>query len=482
MYKNPDSREGAGGSVVIDRTGAAVIAVLLLLAGGYLYFSEIALDCSGDGGCHPAPVLTRPINCNEWYAHQPRSQLHCDRTRKNLSSVAMVGDAANYILSSRSGAEPQVSYVQDPEKTLANPWDMEFLPGGDALITTQPGNLVRYNGSLQVVESLEPHFQKGGTFGLLGLAVHPDFEENRYIYLYYTTGFDTALNRYGSFHNQDNNFILNRVSRFRLTDDGLRNETVLLDDLPGSIYHAGGRLEFGPDGNLYVTTGDGDRFWAAANTSFLGGKILRINPDGTIPEDNPFAESPVYAAGFKNPQGMAWQPSTGAMFATEHGPWRHDEINRVQAGGDYGWPVRKCTTDDMSDLRRILQEEYGQNTSFEEGVRRLAGEIGYNGSLDRSRDGISPAWCAREWTLAPTAATFVDEPGHSWHGDLFVAGLRGKHLHRFDVSGGEVTGSEIFWITTDRDDLSQRLRDVEQYNGSLWVLGDYHGLAELSPS
>lgn len=466
---------------MVSRTGAGVIVVLLILSGGYLYFAEIALDCSGDGGCHPAPVLTRPTDCNEWYAYQPEHQLHCDRIRDNLSSVAMVGDAANYILSPRSSAEPQSSFVEDPESLLDNPWDLEFLPDGDALITTQPGDLVRFNGSLQVVDSLDPHFQEGGTFGLLGLAVHPDFEENRYIYLYYTTGFDTDLNSHGSFLGRDDNFILNRVSRFRLTADGLRNETVLLDDLPGSIFHAGGRIEFGPDGKLYVTTGDGDRFWAAANTSFLGGKILRINPDGTVPGDNPFAGSPVYASGFKNPQGLAWQPSTGAMFATEHGPWRHDEINQIQAGGDYGWPVRKCTADDMDDIRHIIREEYGQDTSFEDGVRRLAGKFGYNGSLNMSRDGIPPLWCSEEWTLAPTAATFVDQPGHPWHGDLFVAGLRGKHLHRVDMSEQGAASSEIFWITTNRDELSQRFRDVEPRNGSLWVLGDYHGLAEISP-
>ncbi|MFB6294871.1 MAG: sorbosone dehydrogenase family protein, partial [Candidatus Nanohaloarchaea archaeon] len=407
------------------RTIGATIAVLLIvLSAGYLYFSEPVMDCTGtDAGCTTKRVLNRPTGCNEWYPHQPLDELECDRTRRNLSSVTAVVDPANYLLSPRAGKQPQVSYVDDPGDMLDNAWDMEFLPDGTALITRQPGGILRYNGSLTRIDSLDPHFREGKTFGLLGLAVHPKFEENQYIYLYYTTGFDTALNSKGAFLGVENNFILNRVSRFRLTRDGVQNETVLLDDIPGSLFHAGGRLEFGPDGFLYATAGDGDRFWEAANTSFLGGKILRISPDGDIPADNPFPGSPVYATGFKNPQGLAFQPSTEGLYATEHGPWRYDEVNRVRAGADYGWPARKCTEDDMNNIRNVLQEAYGEDTRIKDGIRRLAGKIGYNGSVNMSRHGVSPVWCASQWTLAPTAAAFVDEPGHPWHGDLFVAGL-----------------------------------------------------------
>jgi len=178
--------------------------------------------------------------------------------------------------------------------------------------------------------------QQAAESGLLGLALDPDFAQNRWVYAYYSEA-DSESPKRG---------VRNRVVRF--TDrDGIGAElTPILGDLPvnpkgGVLAHQGGALGFGPDGKLYLSIGDTGKSKGrvAQDPSSLSGKILRVNRDGSTPGDNPFPNSPIFALGFRNPWGLTFHPRTGAPFATENGNVSHDEINLVRPGGNYGWPL-----------------------------------------------------------------------------------------------------------------------------------------------
>jgi quinoprotein glucose dehydrogenase len=170
----------------------------------------------------------------------------------------------------------------------------------------------------------------GGEGGLMGLALHPDFPEEPYLYAMHT------------YRGPDG--VKNRVIRLEDRGDHGRFDKVIIENIPGGLNHNGGRIAFGPDGMLYVTTGETFDAQLAADLNSLGGKILRLTPEGKVPEDNPFPDSPVYSFGHRNPQGLAWHPETGQLFASEHGPSgefglrAHDEINMIRPGGNYGWP------------------------------------------------------------------------------------------------------------------------------------------------
>ncbi|MDY6765846.1 MAG: PQQ-dependent sugar dehydrogenase, partial [Candidatus Nanohaloarchaea archaeon] len=330
-----------------------------------------------------------------------------------------------------------------------SPWDLEFLPDGSALVTEKGGDLVRWRpgDALTAVGSVET--LSTSLTGLMGLAVHPDFPDPRYVYLQYTTGWDEEANARSDAPFKI--FLENRISRFKLVNGSLTHEKVLLDDIPGSRWRAGGRLEFGPDGNLYATTGDANNLSTAQDRDTLNGKILRIAPDGSVPVDNPFEGRYVYSRGHRNPQGLAWHPVTGTLYETEHGPWRHDELNRIEAGNNYGWGARTCTA--VNDAAVTLQ-----------------------------RPAEPPVYCFNNWTIAPSGITFVDDRDSPLHGDLLVAGLRGKHVHRFVFQDGAVVRNEIFYYREGRTGPSRRLRDVEYVNGSVWVIGETHGVARISLS
>lgn len=158
--------------------------------------------------------------------------------------------------------------------------------------------------------------------GLLGIALDPDFTKNRYIYCYYTYGTSQSFK--------------NKVIRIK-TDS--KKEEVLLDKIPAGWIHNGGILAFGPDKKLYLGVGvNNEEQEKAQDLDFLGGKILRINPDGTIPKDNPFPKSPVYSFGHRNLFGLAFHPQTGRLYACDVGPNENDEINIIEPGGNFGWP------------------------------------------------------------------------------------------------------------------------------------------------
>ncbi len=209
---------------------------------------------------------------------------------------------------------------------LVIPWDIAFLPDGDLLVTERTGTLRRI-GAHPASFPL-PDVFTGGEGGLMGIALHPNFALNKYVYLYYTTNGGTRKNR---------------VDRFRLDSDRLIHDRAILENIPGARYHDGGQIEFGPDGKLYIATGDATDPDAAQDTRSLAGKILRLNDDGSIPPDNPFGNA-VWSYGHRNPQGLAWDDQ-GRLYAAEHGPTGEfglccrDEINLIVKGGNYGWPV-----------------------------------------------------------------------------------------------------------------------------------------------
>lgn len=218
-------------------------------------------------------------------------------------------------------------------KNLKAPWELVFLPQSNrALVTERPGRIrLIENGQVQNDPYAHIDVTNRGEGGLLGMAHHPDFPAKPYIYIMYTySGTDGTT--------------YNRVAR--LIDNGTTGEfdKVIINQLPGATYHNGGRIEFGPDGMLYITTGETFERSLAQDLDTLGGKILRLTPEGKIPADNPFKNSPVYSLGHRNPQGLAWHPKTKDLLISDHGPsgecglQAKDMVKVIQAGGNYGWP------------------------------------------------------------------------------------------------------------------------------------------------
>ena len=291
---------------------------------------------------------------------------------------------------------------------LEAPWGLAFLPNGDALVTERDtGRLLRVDGSGDVEEVQRLPANGVGEGGLLGVALSPDYEEDGLIYAYYSTPED------------------NRVVRFRLEEE----PEPVLTGIPVNSYHNGGRISFGPDGMLYVGTGDAGETSNSQDRDSLGGKILRITPDGDVPEDNPFPGNPAYSYGHRNVQGLAWDEE-GRLYATEFGQNRYDEVNIIRPGENYGWPY----------------------------VEGEGGEPDYV-------DPIS-TWPASE--ASPSgAAILMNGAIPQWEGDFFMAALRGERLWRLELGeGGNVTGREQLL----RGEAG-RLRHVARApDGSLWVL------------
>lgn len=227
----------------------------------------------------------------------------------------------------RGTGQPAVAGRIDAQLNL--PWSVVFLPDGTAVVSERDSALLRSisagsagtgrAGTIGQVPGVVP----GGEGGLLGLALSPDFPADRYLYAYFTAAGD------------------NRIARMRLEGSGgqlrLGPPEVIFSGIPKASTHNGGRIRFGPDGWLYVGTGDAQRREQPQDTHSLGGKILRITPEGRPAPGNPFGDSPVYSLGHRNVQGLAWD-SAGRLWASEFGPEVNDELNLVVPGGNYGWP------------------------------------------------------------------------------------------------------------------------------------------------
>ncbi len=233
-------------------------------------------------------------------------------------------------------ATPRVASSWKMEVVAENleiPWSIVFTSPERMLVSERRGTIREINaGQLnpQPVYTFTDIASRDEA-GLMGMAASPDYAADHFIYVCYSTSGGSGL--------------INRV--VRLLDEGstLSLDKIILDNIPSAQNHAGCRLGFGPDSKLYVTTGDALQPQAAQDLQSLAGKILRLNPDGSIPEDNPFSGSAVYSFGHRNPQGIAWQPGSGRLYATEHGPSGFDgpgggdEINLILPGANYGWPL-----------------------------------------------------------------------------------------------------------------------------------------------
>ena len=307
---------------------------------------------------------------------------------------------------------------------LQTPWALAFAPDGRIFVTERPGRVRVIAGGALLPEpwaTVPAAERPGAESGLMGIALDPDFGANGFVYLYYTY--------------EGQGRLWNRLVRF--VDRNGRGEVdrVLIDRIPGAPIHDGGRLRFGPDGKLYLTVGDAAVGENAQNLNALNGKILRLNPDGTVPPDNPFPGSPVYALGLRNPQGLAWHPITRQLFASDHGPSGgppnccHDELNLIEAGGNYGWPAVFGTGGAPRFIDPIL--ESGTETWAPSGV-----DFGTAGPV---------------------------------RGVLFMAALRGQHLRLIWLAPPDfrrVEGQEVLF----RNEYG-RLRDVAAGpDGALYVL------------
>lgn len=312
-----------------------------------------------------------------------------------------------YVFSRITDAPQQVFEQQDinPPQNLENSpaittyvsdrriiWAMDFLPDGRMVFTEREGavNVIEPNG--QVTEILNVDVLATGESGLHGIAVDPDFEENGFVYVYYTymgNGSNTQ----------------NRVSRFVFENETLNDEQIIVDDIPGASTHDGGRLKFGQDSFLYITTGDAQEPSSSQDRDSLAGKILRVTGDGEPAEGNPFGTR-IYSFGHRNPQGLTWDLE-GRLWSTEHGPSTLDELNLIESGANYGWPeiTGSATATDMRSP--IIQSEDG--------------------------------------TWAPAGTAFYAD-------SIFFAGLRGSALYEYNITSKE--------LTTHLKDSLGRIRDV----------------------
>jgi glucose/arabinose dehydrogenase len=265
------------------------------------------------------------------------------------------------------------------------PWALAFLPDGRVLVTERLGKvqLIGKDGSkLGVVADIKVDRVPQSEGGLLGIAVHPEFEKNNYVYLYYTYRTNVVNT-------------LNRVVRMKWNGDRLVGEEVIVDNIPGAIFHNGGRIKFGPDKLLYITTGDAQDPSKAQDKNSLAGKILRTTEDGKVVSDNPLGNL-IYSYGHRNSQGLAWDMN-GKLWVTEHGrssPTGYDEINLIEKGANYGWDT-------------IQGDE--SNPTMKTPIRH---------------SGESMAW-------APGGAVFVDD-------SLFFVGLKGEALYEAVISQDRV--------------------------------------------
>lgn len=247
-----------------------------------------------------------------------------------------------------STAPPTLGDPADVAADLQVPWGLTFLPDGRALVGERPSgdvSMITGDGMGQVTKvGRVPGVADDGEGGLLGVVVSPSFDDDRYVYAYVTTNTD------------------NRVVRMRLQNDRLVGTRPVLTGIPKNSFHDGGRLLFGPDGMLYVTTGDAGDPDLAQDKNSLAGKILRIAPDGSVPDDNPLPDSPVWSYGHRNVQGLAFDDDQ-RLWATEFGSSAYDELNLIEAGGNYGWPDVEGDGGETSEANGFIDPQVTWPTS-----------------------------------------------------------------------------------------------------------------------
>ena len=299
---------------------------------------------------------------------------------------------------------------------LAVPWGVDFLPDGRAVVTERDSRRVLTiddEGTVTEVGVIDEAAPEGEA-GLLGVAVSPDFRQDRLVYLYVTTAED------------------NRIVRATLDGDALGETEVVLDGIPNGFIHDGGRLEFGPDGHLYASTGETGEPELAQDRSSLGGKVLRITPDGEPAPGNPDPDSPIWTWGHRNVQGLAFDDDDN-LWASEFGANTYDELNLIERGGNYGWP-----------------DVEGR---------------GGDGEFTNPR----VVWETSE--ASPSGLAHLD-------GQLWLAALRGARLWRIDVADGRATNPTDFFV----GDFGRLRTVVVAPDGNLWVTtSNRDGRAEPGP-
>ena len=356
-----------------------------------LLLGSLALTLGAVAGCassepDPMPRTTQPTDLPE----QPTPSDAPDES----------GSASESAGASSGPPEVVDTLVED----LEVPWGVDFLPDGTAVVTERISGRVLSideDGEVATLGTIADAAPQGEA-GLLGVAVSPDFDSDRTLFLYLTTATD------------------NRVVKARLDGTRLGSPTVVLDGIPAGFIHDGGRIAFGPDGHLYVTTGETGDPELAQDPDSLAGKILRITPDGDPAPGNPDPDSPVWSLGHRNVQGLAWDDE-GRLWASEFGDSEWDELNLVEKGGNYGWPRVEGAGDDP--------------------------------------DYVDPqvVWPVEQ--ASPSGLAFAD--GHLW-----MAGLRGQRLWRIAVSDDGTASRPRAFLTEDFG----RLRTVAAApDGLLWV-------------
>ncbi len=333
--------------------------------------------------------------------------------------------------------EPRVEVAV---KGLAHPWGLVFLPDGRALITERAGRLRIANlrtGTLSGPIAGLPPIAARNQGGLLGIALHPQFTANREVFLCFSEARDDGS---GS-----------SVFRARLHEDGARltDGRVIFRQMPAvdSNLHFGCRLVFDRTGNLFVTLGDRySKRQEAQNLENHLGKIIRIQPDGSAPAGNPFVKTPgakpeIWSFGHRNVQGATLNPETGQLFTAEHGARGGDEINRPEAGRNYGWPV------------------------ISYGIDYSGAKIG----TGTSKEGMEQPLFYWDPSIAPSGATFyTGDKFPAWRGSLIVGALAGSLIARLEIRNGQVTGE-----TRYLEAYGKRIRDVVQGpDGYLYLLTD----------
>jgi len=323
----------------------------------------------------------------------------------SLPGSVAVAQAAEAPPPARTAAAlaPDISAPEVVATGLTVPWGLGFLPDGSALVAERnSGRVLQLRpGSAPTPVVTISGVVPGGEAGLLGLAVSPTYAQDGFVYVYFTAAAD------------------NRIVRFRL--DAPQNQTVILSGLAKANFHDGGRIAFGPDGMLYAGVGDAGDTASAQNQQSRNGKILRMRPDGGVPESgNPFPGSLVYSLGHRNVQGLAWD-AQGRLYAAEFGQNTWDEVNQIVAGGNYGWPT---------------VEGRGTDTRFRNPI---------------------VVWSTAE--ASPSGAT-ID--GNT----LYVAALRGARLWSVPLDGNGGAGTPTALLQGQYG----RLRTVERApDGSLWI-------------
>lgn len=324
-------------------------------------------------------------------------------------------DPSCILVDSDWGPDGSVPFtVEVVAEGLEVPWGIAFLPGGDALVTERPGRVrLLRGGVLQPQPVANVRIASSSEGGLLGIAAHPAFATNRQFYVYVTT--DAAG------HTE------NRVERWTLSEDhtSATFERVILDGIPSAQFHDGGRLRFGPDGMLYVGTGDAREPDHAQDPKSPSGKLLRLTPDGEVPADNPTPGSPVFLLGIRNVEGFDWKDRE-TLYLTDHGPSGelnrsgHDEVNVAHPGDNLGWPdIYSC----------------------ESKASMVTPSLTFN-------DAMPPGG----------AAIYTGDSISEWKGSLLIGTLGSRHLHRvvFDEQDPRRVAKHEVYLR----DTHGRLRDV----------------------